>query len=215
MAGFSRLPVHEGDLDHILGFVYTKDLLLHQHMGWPINLRKLVRPALLVPETLGVDKLLELFRRQRTQMAIVLDEHGGTEGLVTLEDVLEELVGEIHDEHRPDRQQKILQRSPTSWMVDGDVNVDDLLERIGMAQLGPSVPRDFNTAAGLVLFLLGRIPCVGDRTAWQGVELEVVEMDGQAIERLLVSLRPEEPDPEGPSPNDIGPEGLGRNGPIR
>ena len=110
MAGFSRLPVHEGDLDHIIGFIYTKDLLLRQHMGWPIELRKLVRPALLVPETMPIDKLLELFREKRTQMAIVLDEFGGTEGLVTMEDVLEELVGEIHDEYRQDREQEIVQR---------------------------------------------------------------------------------------------------------
>jgi len=77
MAGFSRLPIHEGDLDHIIGFVYTKDLLRQQHMGWPIELRKLVRPALLVPETLTIARLLEDFRKQRTQMAIVLDEFGG------------------------------------------------------------------------------------------------------------------------------------------
>ena len=118
MAGFSRLPIHEGDLDHIIGFVYTKDLLLRQHMGWPIELRKLVRPALLVPESLRIDKLLERFRQKRTQMAIVLDEFGGTEGLVTMEDVLEELVGEIHDEHRAERQQQIVARDDSSWFVD-------------------------------------------------------------------------------------------------
>ena len=78
MAGFSRVPIHEGDLDNIIGFVYTKDLLLRQHMGWPIELRKLVRPALLVPQSLRIDKLLERFRQKRTQMAIVLDEFGGT-----------------------------------------------------------------------------------------------------------------------------------------
>jgi len=188
MSGFSRLPIHEGDLDHIIGFVYTKDLLLHQHMGWPINLRKLVRPALLVPETLPLDRLLELFRRRRTQMAIVLDEFGGTEGLATLEDVLEELVGEIHDEHRLDRQQRIVDRGGQSWLVDGDVNIDDLLERIGQGRLCSQVPRDFSTVAGLVLFLLGRIPRVGERATWHDIELEVVDMDGQAIDRLLVSL---------------------------
>jgi putative hemolysin len=198
MSGFSRLPVHEGDLDHIIGFVYTKDLLLHQHMGWPVNLRKLVRPALLVPETLSLDKLLELFRRQRTQMAIVLDEFGGTEGLATLEDVLEELVGEIHDEHRLDRQQQIIERGRQSWLVDGGVNIDDLLERIGLGQLRPAAPREFSTVAGLVLFLLGRIPRVGDRATWHGIELEVVAMDGQAIDRLLVSLVPEGPGQQEP-----------------
>ena len=110
MAGFSRLPIHEGDLDHIIGFVYTKDLLLRQHMGWPIELRKLVRPALLVPETLSIGKLLERFRLKRTQMAIVLDEFGGTEGLVTMEDVLEELGG--RDPQRAPRRAAACDRRP-------------------------------------------------------------------------------------------------------
>ena len=134
MSGFSRLPIHEGDLDHIIGFVYTKDLLLRQHMGWPIELRKLVRPPLLVPESLRIDKLLERFRQKRTQMAIVLDEFGGTEGLVTMEDVLEELVGEIHDEHRAERQQQIVARDVASWFVDAGLPLHELLERIEMSR---------------------------------------------------------------------------------
>ena len=103
MAGFSRLPVHKGDLDHVLGFVYTKDLLLRQHMKWPIELRRLVRPALVVPETLPIEYLVGTFPREGVQMAMVLDASGKTVGLVTLENVLEQLVGEIHDEHRLDR----------------------------------------------------------------------------------------------------------------
>ena len=101
MSGFARVPVYEGDLDDILGFVYIKDLLMELHMGRPLSLRRVLRPALLVPQTLRLDQLVEMFRQQRTQMAVVLDEHGGTEGLVTLEDVLETIVGTIHDEHRP------------------------------------------------------------------------------------------------------------------
>ena len=188
MAGFSRLPVHEGDLDHIIGFVYTKDLLLRQYMGWPIELRKLVRPALLVPETLKIDKLLELFRKKRTQMAILLDEFGGTEGLVTMEDVLEELVGEIHDEHRLDHQQRFVERDENSWLVDASVNLHDLLERIGLLDERASLPQDVTTVGGLVLSLLGRIPKVGDQATWNDVTLEVVDMDGRRLDRLLVSL---------------------------
>jgi putative hemolysin len=100
MAGYSRLPVYEGSLDHILGYVSLKDVLRHSWMGWPIELRKMLHRALFVPETMPLDRLLELFQTEKNQLAIVLDEYGGTEGLVTLEDVLEELVGEIHDEHR-------------------------------------------------------------------------------------------------------------------
>lgn len=187
MAGFSRLPVHEGDLDHIIGFVYTKDLLRQQHMGWPIELRKLVRPALQVPETMALDRLLELFRQRRTQMAIVLDEFGGTEGLVTLEDVLEELVGEIHDEHREDRLQEIVRRDAQSWLVDANVNVDDFLAKAGLDDLRAAGSRDFSSMGGLIIHQLGRIPRIGDRAQWKGLYLEVVDMDGPRIDRLLVT----------------------------
>ncbi len=186
MAGFSRLPIHEGDLDHIIGFVYTKDLLLRQHMGWPIELRKLVRPALLVPESLRIDKLLERFRQKRTQMAIVLDEFGGTEGLVTMEDVLEELVGEIHDEHRAERQQQIVARDESSWFVDAGLPLHELLERMDMADARGALPSDVSTVGGLVLSLLGRIPATGESAAWEGLTLEVVAMDGPRLERVLI-----------------------------
>jgi len=186
MAGFSRLPIHEGDLDHIIGFVYTKDLLLRQHMGWPIELRKLVRPALLVPESLRIDKLLERFRQKRTQMAIVLDEFGGTEGLVTMEDVLEELVGEIHDEHRAERQQQIVARDDSSWFVDAGVPLYELLERLEMADRRSSLPADVCTVGGLVLFVLGRIPTTGECATWEGLTLEVVAMEGRRLERVLI-----------------------------
>ena len=186
MAGFSRLPIHEGDLDHIIGFVYTKDLLLRQHMGWPIELRKLVRPALLVPESLRIDKLLERFRQKRTQMAIVLDEFGGTEGLVTMEDVLEELVGEIHDEHRAERQHQIVARDDASWFVDAGVPLHELLERLDMADRRGSLPADVSTVGGLVLSLLGRIPVTGDHAVWEGWTLEVVAMEGRRLQRVLI-----------------------------
>ncbi len=187
MAGFSRLPVHEGDLDHIIGFVYMKDLLRQQHMGWPMELRKLVRPALLVPETIPLDRLLELFRERRTQMAIVLDEFGGTDGLVTLEDVLEELVGEIHDEYRQDRTQDIVRRDAKSWLVDATVSLDDFLVQAGLEELRTTSHREFSTVGGLIIHALGRIPRVGDRTQWEGLYLEVVDMDGPRIDRLLVT----------------------------
>lgn len=188
MAGFSRLPVHEGDIDHILGFVYTKDLLRQQHMGWPVELRKMIRPALLVPGSLGIDRLLEMFREKRVQMAIVLDEYGGTDGLVTLEDVVEELIGEMHDEHRVDRGDEVVQRDEHTWLADGRVNFDDLLEQLGLGHLRSDQTREFNTVAGLVLAVLDRIPRVGEHAAWQGLDVEVVEMAGVRIDRVKVAV---------------------------
>jgi putative hemolysin len=184
MAGYSRLPVYEGSLDHIIGYVSIKDVLRHTWMGWPIELRKMLHRAVFVPETMPLNRLLELFQQERNQLAIVLDEYGGTEGLVTLEDVLEELVGEIHDEHRG-TQSAFVQRDDGSWLVDGSASVDDLAERLGIRL--EAAPRDYTTVSGLVLAGLERIPAAGDTLRWQGLTIEVVDMDGRRIDKLLVS----------------------------
>ena len=185
MAGYSRLPVYEGSLDHIIGYVSIKDALRHTWMGWPIELRKMLHRPIFVPETMPLDRLLELFQKERNQLAIVLDEYGGTEGLVTLEDVLEELVGEIHDEHRQADAQTFVQREDGSWLVDGSVAIDDLVDRFGLK--GEPLPRDYTTISGLVLAELERIPAAGDAVTWRGLRIEVVDMDGRRIDKLLVA----------------------------
>ena len=190
MAGFSRLPVYEGDLDHIVGFVHIKDLFLQQYLGRQIELRRLLHPALFVPETLPLDRLLQLFQEKHNQLAIVLDEYGGTEGMVTLEDVLEELVGEIRDEHRRERTDVFVVRDDHSWLVDGMLSLADLIERLKLRPAEESEPRGFSTVSGLVLDRLGRIPSVGDTTEWEGLRLEVLDMDGQRIDRILVTKPP-------------------------
>jgi len=185
MAGYSRLPVYEGSLDHILGYVSLKDVLRHSWMGWPIELRKMLHKALFVPETMPLDRLLELFQTEKNQLAIVLDEYGGTEGLVTLEDVLEELVGEIHDEHRREEAAAFVRRDDGTWLVDGGAGVEDLVQRLGI-KLEPG-PRDYSTVSGLVLAELERIPTAGDVVRWNGLVIEVMDMDGRRIDKLLVT----------------------------
>jgi putative hemolysin len=185
MAGYSRLPVYEGSLDHIIGYVSIKDALRHAWMGWPIELRKMLHRPIFVPETMPLDRLLELFQKERNQLAIVLDEYGGTEGLVTLEDVLEELVGEIHDEHQQADAHAFVQREDGSWLVDGSVAIDDLVDRFGLK--GEPLPRDYTTISGLVLAELERIPAAGDVVTWRGLRIEVVDMDGRRIDKLLVA----------------------------
>ena len=184
MAGYSRLPVYEGSLDHILGYVFLKDVLRHTWMGWPIELRKIMHRALFVPETMPLDRLLDLFQKEKNQMAIVLDEYGGTEGLVTLEDVLEELVGEIHDEHRAARDTAFVQRDDGSWLVDGGASIEDLAKTVDVKLDGS--PREYSTVSGLVLARLERLPNTGDVTEWQGLSIEVVDMDGRRIDKVLV-----------------------------
>lgn len=185
MAGFARLPVYEGDLDHIIGFIYNKDLLRHVHMQWPLELRKLLHPPMLVPETIELDRLLERFREEHTQMAIVLDEHGGTAGLVTIEDILEEFVGAIHDEYRGP-QQEIVQRRDGSWLIDGTVHLRDLCDAVGLSEPREPAPQQVNTVGGLVQALLDDIPRTGDQVRWSDLSLQVAEMDGHRIQRVMV-----------------------------
>jgi putative hemolysin len=187
MAGFSRLPVYEGDLDRVIGFVHIKDLFRQNYLGWPIELRKLLHPALFVPESMTLDRLLELFQEKHNQLAIVLNEYGGTEGMVTLEDVVEEIVGEIRDEHRRYEEQKFIERDDRSWSVDGSLSIADLIDRLTLAADDSWEGRGFSTIAGLILDQLGHIPSIGDAVDWNGVRLEVVDMDGQRIDRVLVT----------------------------
>jgi putative hemolysin len=189
MAGFSRLPVYEGDLDHVIGFVHIKDLFRQQYLGWAIELRKLLHPALFVPENMTLDRLLELFQEKHNQLAIVLNEYGGTEGMVTLEDVVEEIVGEMRDEHRRHEEQKIFQRDDGSWLLDGTVSIADMIDKLEISTDEPWEGRGFSTIAGLILDRLGHIPTIGDKAEWDSLDLEVVDMDGQRIDRVLVTRK--------------------------
>ena len=189
MAGFSRLPVYESDLDHVIGFVHIKDLFRQQYLGWAIELRKLLHPALFVPENMTLDRLLELFQEKHNQLAIVLNEYGGTEGMVTLEDVVEEIVGEMRDEHRRHEEQKIFLREDGSWLLDGTVSIADMIEKLEISTDEPWEGRGFSTIAGLILDRLGHIPAIGDKAEWDGYDLEVVDMDGQRIDRVLITQK--------------------------
>lgn len=187
MAGMARLPLYEGNLDNIVGFINIKDVLRRHYLGFPVELRKIMHPVLFVPESLTVDRLLVQFQEQGSHLAIVLDEFGGTEGLVTLQDVLEELVGEIRDEHQRDHTQLIVERDEKSWLVDGLTPIDELAKCLAIKLPESDQPRGYKTAAGLILAKLGRIPLIGDRIEWEAHEIEVVDMDGPRIDRLLVT----------------------------
>ena len=187
MAGFSRIPVYQDNLDQVIGFVFLKDVVLQQYMNRPLQLRKMLHPPLFVPENLTLDKLLTRFREQRTQLAIVVNEYGGTQGMITMEDVLEELVGEIHDEHRREEQdQQVVVRDDGSWILEGGMPLHDFVELLGDACPNVAMPTEISTISGLLLTQLERVPRIGDKTEWQGVGFEVVSMAGARIERVLV-----------------------------
>lgn len=193
MSGFSRVPVCEGTIDHIVGFVYIKDVFLQQYLGRPIDLRRLIRPPLFIPKSLTISRLLELFQEHKTQLAFVLDEYGGTQGMVTLEDVMEMLVGEIHDELRHERsskqnvEQSIVKRDDGSLLVDGAVNLHELEQSLEVGRWPEPVPRGIGTVSGLVLALLKRPPNIGDILNWSDLKIEIIDMDGPKIDRLLIT----------------------------
>ena len=190
-AGHSRLPVYQESIDRIIGVIYAKDLLpsLVADATAP-RLLDLLRPAHIVPETKRIDDLLTELRRDRVHMAIVVDEYGGTAGVVTIEDILEEIVGEIQDEY--DTELPLFERlSDRELLADGRLPLDEVAATLGIEFAG-----DDGTVAGFVHRHLGRLPVEGDCFAADGLEIEVVAVEGHRL-RQLRFRRPDEtaPDP--------------------
>ncbi|MEX2646517.1 MAG: hemolysin family protein [Gaiellaceae bacterium] len=183
----TRLPVYGDSLDEIVGVLHVRDFFaaFHEHGVEGLRLAELVRPAHVIPETKELASLLAEFRRAKQHMAIVVDEYGSVKGLVTLEDLLEEIVGEIEDEYDVPHEE-IEQIDATHAFVDGTLPLQQFNERFGQSL--PS--EDFHTVGGLVFGALDRQPEPGDQVKWDGVAFEVVEVDGARIERLLATLPP-------------------------
>ena len=179
---YSRLPVYEEDLDHVLGFVFVKDLVpLADTAGDERIISRLLRPANVVPETRRVAALLKEFQRQRIQIAVVHDEYGGTAGLVTLEDLIEEIVGEIRDEYDVEAE-PIVDEGNGSFVFSGTVPVDDMAERLDVA-----VERQgFETVAGYLLARLGRVPRVGETLAVDQVAVEILDGEARRVQRVRI-----------------------------
>lgn len=181
---YTKLPVYENDLDQILGILHVKDLLrvMLDPDSQGISVRSLVRETLYVPETIPVNDLLHQFRHNRQHLAIVMDEYGGTAGLVTLEDLLEEIVGEVSDPF--DATTPEIQTLPDgTTLIDGMTLIDEVNQQLGLNLQNP----DYDTIAGFVLGKLGRIPKLGDSVEWNGTLLRVEEMDGLRIASLSLS----------------------------
>jgi putative hemolysin len=185
-AGHSRIPVYQDSIDHVAGILYAKDLLpfLKSAVEPRPALATLVRPPVLVPESLPVDDVLHQLQRKRVHMAIVLDEYGGTAGLVTIEDLLEEIVGEIQDEY--DVEEPLVVRiSDDEARVDGRASVDELSELFGI-ELALEDEAEYDTVGGLVFHRIGGVPTPGDRIEVDGLTLTVETTDGRRVGRVLV-----------------------------
>ena len=178
-SGYSRVPVYHEDMDHVVGILHEKDFYVQKHAGCN-DICQIMKPPVWAPSTLKISKLLKMFQSSKTHMVILLDEFGGTEGLVTMEDVLEELVGEIYDEH-DDVSEEITAQPDGSWSVDGSMQLSDLLEKFHIKD-----DYEADTVGGWAAEVLGRIPKVGDTFEADHVHGEVIDMDKRRVTRLNV-----------------------------
>jgi putative hemolysin len=196
-SGHSRVPVYESTLDHIVGILYARDLL--KHLGLPpeqFNIRSAIRSAFYVPETKPLRDLLRDFRQKKVHMAIVLDEYGGTAGLVTIEDVLEELVGDISDEHEPHEPSMIKRLNETTVEADARVRLEDF-NRV----LGVNLPEDagYETLGGFISNTLGRIPQAGSQFDHPGLHFTILDAEPQKLNRVKIELIPQPADAQTPT----------------
>ena len=181
--GFSRMPVFQGDLDHVTGIVHIKDLLREVEKPKPVTLASVMHPAFFVPDSMQISDLLRELQARRTHMAIVVNEFGTVVGLVTIEDLLEEIVGEIRDEFDVDEEQPVQELSDGSLLVQGSLPLDALKERYGTPF--EETP-NYRTVAGFVLAQLKRIPKGGEAISVSGYKMTVVVLDGRRISKIRV-----------------------------
>jgi len=184
--GHSRTPLYKESIDHIVGILYAKDLLRIIAAGGPRpRLRDIMRPALFVPESQAVDDLLNELQRRRVHMAIVLDEYGGTAGLVTIEDLLEEIVGEIQDEFDEEEPMKVILRDGEA-ILDGRADIDEMGELVD-PPLELEDDEEYDTVGGFVYHRIGRVPVVGDTVAVDPFTITVIKVTGRRVGKVRVT----------------------------
>jgi putative hemolysin len=185
-SGHSCFPVATGSLDRVDGVVQAKDLLARSLSGHDLDLRPLMQQPLFVPRTVTALEVLESFKKSGQHIALVVDEYGGIEGLLTHHDILEAIAGDIPFDGKPS-DPKAVQRHDGSWLLDGMLSVDEFKEIFHLDDL-PGEKRDaYQTLGGFIFTRMGRIPAVSDSFEWNGLRFEVVDMDGKRIDKLLVS----------------------------
>jgi len=179
----SRFPVREGSLDAIVGVVKARDLLVQSLNGEPLVLKDLLNPAFFVPETMLASKALEILKEKGTDILLVIDEFGALQGLLTINDILEEIVGEMEID-----EPQATQRQDGSWLLDGMLEVDEFKDIFEL----PPLPHEseYETLSGFIMMSLGRVPQATDRFEWHGLNFEVMDMDGRRVDKVLVTKLP-------------------------
>ena len=186
---YTRYPVYEENIDKILGFIHVKDLYSLSMNKEEYSIKKIIRPLMLVPETMTLDNLIIEFKKSHGQMAVVIDEFGGTSGLITLEDVLEEIIGEVQDEFDEEEEADIKEVAENTYMANAMMRIDELVDFFDLNE-ALFEEDDVETIAGLVVKLLGRIAVVGDSVSFNGLTFTVEEVDGARITKLKVYKEP-------------------------
>lgn len=180
---YSRMPVCSGNLDHLLGVVKAKDLLLSELKKEKRQLKDILQPALFLPETAYGKHALAMFLEGKAEVIFIIDEFGVLQGLVTIVDIVSEIIGEIANAGP-----QATQRQDGSWLLDGMFSIEDFKEKFNIHSLPDE--NEYETLAGLVLFLMGRVPKAADQCDWNGLRLEIMDMDGNRIDKVLVTTLP-------------------------
>ena len=182
-SSYSRFPVCDGGLNNVLGVVSAKDLLVRSLAGHPLDLKATLHKPLFVPESMAASTLLERFKGSRSHLALVIDEYGGLAGLVTINDILEEIVGDIGLD-----EPQAVQRQDGSWLLDGMLLVEDFMKLFNVSKLPDE--GEYQTLGGLVMMRIGRVPSAGDGFEWDRFRFEVMDMDGNRVDKVLMQVAP-------------------------
>ncbi len=180
---YSRFPVRQDSLETIIGIVKSRDLLVESLSGNEIDLKALLKPAYFIPETMFASRALELFKEKNTELLLVIDEFGGLQGLLTINDILEEIVGAMEFE-----EPQATQRQDGSWLLDGMLEVDEFKDLFDFTTLPHE--DEYETLSGFVMTLLGRVPQAADNFEWNNFRFEVMDMDGRRVDKVLVTTLP-------------------------
>ena len=189
---YSRIPIYSGSRDNIKGVLYIKDLLPHVNKGDNFRWQSLIRPAYFVPETKMIDDLLGDFQANKIHIAIVVDEFGGTSGLVTMEDIIEEIVGEIHDEYDDEERTYVVLNDHT-WIFEAKTQLTDFykIAKVDEDEF-EKVVGDADTLAGMLLEIKGEFPALHEKVTYHNYEFEVLEMDSRRILKVKFTILPKE-----------------------
>ncbi|MGZ8197945.1 MAG: hemolysin family protein, partial [Burkholderiales bacterium] len=187
----ARFPVTRGDLDNIEGVIEAKALLVDLVRGEPLQLEKRLVKPLYIPETLTVTEVLASFKKHRSRMALIVNEYGELQGLVTMNDIMQALVGDIGTVDEAE-ESDIVRREDGSWLIDGGVTVDRFKDALEVEETLPEEDTgSYNTLGGFAMLQLGRVPQIADSFEWGGLRFEVVDMDRNRVDKLLVARLPE------------------------